>query len=150
MCVLLYIRSYSGLATKIFITIATVKIWQLIKEIDEMHASCPVTGKLKHPNKTLHRSWNWTVRWMHCIWLTYIWPWTDLDIRELHKTTFSSAQTQAHDVPKVLMKFEILMFVISCFYSVKITYVYKNLKFDINKRLKLSHNDLMLVQKGTQ
>lgn len=50
MCVLLYIRSYSGLATKIFITIATVKIWQLIKEIDEMHASCPVSGKLKHPN----------------------------------------------------------------------------------------------------
>lgn len=48
------------------------------------------------------------------------------------------------------MKFEILMFVISCFYSVKITYVYKNLKFNINKRLKLSHNDLMLVQKGTQ
>lgn len=50
LCVLLYIRSYSGLATKIFIAIATVKIWQLIKEIDEMHASCPVSGKLKHPN----------------------------------------------------------------------------------------------------
>lgn len=46
---------------------------------------------------------------------------------------------------KVFMKFEILMFVILCFYSVKIIYVYKNLKFDINKRLKLSYNDLMLV-----
>lgn len=134
MCVLLYIRSYSGLMTKIFITIATVKKWQLNKEIDEMHASCPVSWKLKHPNKTLNRLWNWTVRWMHCIWLTYIWPWTVLDIREL----------------SWCLKFEILMFVITCFYNVKITYVYKNLKFNINKRLKLSHNDLMLVQKGTQ
>lgn len=87
---------------------------------DWWNASYSVSGKLKYLNKTLHRSWNWTVRWMHCIWLTFIWPWTDLDIRS-HKIQHSVVlkHMQAPDVLKVLMKFEkgdsyekILMFMI--------------------------------------
>lgn len=154
MCVLLYIRSYSGLATKIFIAIATVKIWQLIKEIDEMHASCPVSGKLKNPNKTLNRSWNWTVRWMHCIWLTFIWPWTDLDIRLSHKIQHLVVlkHMQAPDMLKVLMKFEkgdsyekILMFMILQYHVLALS---RSLMSTKTNHWKAQWFDITVVQKG--